>query len=195
MSRPVNIMQHDRLTCLENLIARNQGHFYEIGKALKEIRDKRLYKQTLYETFEAYTRARWDMGKSQAYRLMDSYTVVNNLSPIGDILPRNEFQARPLVQLNFVEQRKVWKSFLNTGIEITAHNIKKFISSCKASDQGKPVDLTNQISQEYMAAVLGMLEQVRVAQNDHWQKTSSQAGLLWNRVIREKILSKEYGNE
>ena len=62
MSRPVNIMQHDRLTHLENRIARNQGQFYEIGKALKEIRDNRLYKQTLYETFEAYTRARWDMS-------------------------------------------------------------------------------------------------------------------------------------
>jgi len=187
-------MQHDRLTLLENLIARNQGHFYEIGKALKEIRDNRLYKQILYETFEAYTRARWDMGKSQAYRLIDSYKVVNNLSPIGDILPSNESQTRPLVQLNFVEQRKVWKDFLNAGKEITAHNIKKFITSCKTSDKGKPVDLTDQISQEYMDAVSGMLEQVRVAQNDHWQGTSRQAGLLWNRVIREKILSKEPDN-
>ncbi|MBU1695737.1 MAG: DNA methylase [Proteobacteria bacterium] len=183
-------MQHDRLILLENLIAHNQCHFHEIGKALKEIRDKRLYKKTLFETFEAYTKARWDMGKSQAYRLINAYQVVHNLSPIGVILPCNEFQVRPLMQLGSFEQRKVWKDFLNTGIEITALNIKKFISACKSADKGKPIDLTDQISREYMDAVRVMLEQVRIAQNDHWQKTSRQAGLLWNRVIQEKILQR-----
>ena len=51
--------------------------------------------------------------------------------------------------------------------------------------------MTEQISTEYMAAVKAMIEQVRVAQHDHWQTTSRQAALLWHRVIREKILSKE----
>ena len=134
------------------------------------------------------------MGKSQAYRLIKAYQVVHNLSPIGDILPANEFQVRPLMQLDLFEQRKVWKDFLKTGLEITALNIKKFIAACKSTDKSKPVDLTDQISKEYMDAVLMMLEQVRIAQNDHWQKTSRQAGLLWNRVIREKILSKESDN-
>ncbi len=187
-------MQHDHLTHLENLIARNQCHFHEIGKALKEIRDKRLYKLILFETFEAYTKARWDMGRAQAYRLIKSYMVIHNLSPIGDILPGNESQVRPLVQLDLLEQRKVWKDFLKTGMEITAPNIRKFITAGMKTDKIKPVDLTDQISKEYMEAVLMMLEQVRIAQNDHWQKTSRQAGLLWNRVIQEKILSKEPGN-
>jgi len=187
------MMKNDRLTHLEDLIARNQSYFHEIGKALKEIRDARLYKLTLFETFEAYTRARWDMGKSQAYRLIDAYQVINNLSPIGEILPGNESQVRPLTQLDPLEQRKVWKNFLNTGIDITAPNIKKFITARKKVDS-KPADLTDQISKEYMDAVSGMLEQVRIAQHDHWQKTSRQAGLLWNRVIREKILSKEHEN-
>lgn len=182
-------MHHDRLTHLENLIARNQGRFYKIGKALKEIRDKKLYKLTLFETFDAYTKARWDMGKSQAYRLIDAYQVINNLSPIGEALPANESQVRPLVQLDPFKQRKVWKNFLNTGMEMTALNIRKFIA-CKPIDKSKPADLTGQISKAYMDAVQAMLEQVRLAQHDYWQKTSRQAGLLWNRVIREKILSK-----
>ncbi len=187
------MMRNDRLTHLEDIIARNQTSFYEIGNALNEIRDNGLYKLTLFETFEAYTRARWDMGKSQAYRLIDAYQVINNLSPIGEILPENESQVRPLTQLGPREQRKVWKNFLNTGIDITAPNIKKFITARKKVDS-KPADLTDQISKEYMDAVAGMLEQVRIAQNDLWQKTSRQAGVLWNRVIREKILSKEHEN-
>lgn len=45
-----------------------------------------------------------------------------------------------------------------------------------------------------MAAVKAMLEQVRAARNDHWQKTSRQAAMIWHRVIQENILSKEAGN-
>ena len=71
---------------LETLIAHNQERFCQIGRALKEIRDGRLYKQALFETFEAYIRARWDIGRSQAYRLITSYEVIRNLSPIGDTL-------------------------------------------------------------------------------------------------------------
>ena len=189
-------MKHDRLTYLENLIARNQCHFHKIGKALKEIRDSRLYKLILFETFESYTKARWDLGKSHAYRLIQAYQVVNNLSPIGDILPENEYQVRHLIKLDPFEQRRAWKTFLKTGMEITAPNIKKFIAGCKPSVKKKPVvDLTDQISREYMDAVHALLEQIRIAQNDHWLKTSRQAALLWISVIREKILSKEPGNE
>lgn len=187
-------MQQDRLTHLENIIAGNQRRFYEIGKALKEIRDSRLYKLTLFETFEAYARSRWDIGRSQAYRLIDACSVIGNLSPIGDILPGNETQTRPLIQLDPAEQRKIWRDFLNTGMDINARNIKKFIDERKAKIKGRPVDLTDQISSDYMDGVQEMLTQIRLAQNDRWQKTSRQAALLWNRVIKEKILSRETGN-
>jgi hypothetical protein len=179
---------------LENIIAGNQCRFYEIGKALTEIRDSRLYKLTLFETFEAYARARWDIGRSQAYRLINAYSVVGNLSPIGDILPGNETQTRPLIQLDPTEQRKIWRDFLKTGMDINARNIKKFTDGRKAKEKNKPVDLTNRISSDYMDGVQEMLTQIRLAQNDHWQKTSRQAALLWNRVIKEKILSREMGN-
>ncbi|MEA2103265.1 MAG: hypothetical protein U9P79_01300 [Candidatus Cloacimonadota bacterium] len=76
-------MKNDRLIHLENLIANNQRHFHATGKALKEIKDNRLYKQIFFKTFEAYAKDRWDMGKSQVYRLIDAYQVFNNLSPIG----------------------------------------------------------------------------------------------------------------
>jgi hypothetical protein len=187
------VMEQERLAQLETLIARNQEHFCEIGKALKEIRDSCLYKLALFETFEAYVRARWDIGRAHAYRLIKFYEVIHNLSPIGDILPANESQVRPLVQLEPCEQRKLWKNFLTSGIGLTALNIKKFIGTQKTNIKNEP-DLSDRIAAEYMAAVKAMVEQVRVAQHDNWQKTSRQAALLWNRVIREKILSKGDGN-
>ena len=187
-------MTQGRLTHLENIIAGNQNRFYEIGKALKEIRDFRLYTLTLFETFEAYARARWDIGRSQAYRLINAYNVISNLSPIGDRLPGNETQTRPLVQLDPIEQRKIWKEFLSMGLEVTARNIEKFINERKAKVNLKSIDRTDQISEDYRQTVQEMLNQVQIAQNGHWQKTSRQAALLWHRVIREKILATESGN-
>ena len=84
--------------------------------------------------------------------------------------------------------------FLRTGMELNARNIQNFIDKRTAKENLKPTDRTAQISEKYMQTVQEMLNQVQIAQNDHWQKTSRQAALLWHRVIREKILSKEPDN-
>lgn len=178
----------ERLTELEAMIANSRDHFVSVGRALREIRDNRLYKQALFETFEAYVRARWDMGRAHAYRLIAFYEIIGNLSPIGDILPENEAQVRPLTRLTPCEQRELWKDFVKSGSEVTARSIKKFIDARKTPAE-KP-DLKDRITKEYMAAVKAMLVQIRVARQDHWQGTSRQTALLWNRVVREKIMEK-----
>lgn len=181
-------MTADRLSELEAVIDHNRRSFYVIGKALYEIRENRLYKLLFFNTFEAYARKRWAIGKSHAYRLIEAYRVIENLSPIGDIVPENESQVRPLVPLTPLEQRKIWRQFLASGMDLTAKNICRLVS-----DAGKTTDASDRttiISDDYRQAAMAMLEQVRLAQHDHWQSTSRQAALLWNRVIKDKILSK-----
>lgn len=181
-------MTADRLSELEAVIDHNRRSFYVIGKALYEIRENRLYKLLFFNTFEAYARKRWAIGKSHAYRLIEAYRVIENLSPIGDIVPENESQVRPLVPLTPHEQRKIWRQFLASGMALSAKNIRRLVS-----DAGKTTDApdrTTIISDDYKQAAMAMLEQVRLAQHDHWQGTSRQAALLWNRVIRDKILSR-----
>ncbi|MCA1786039.1 MAG: DNA methylase [Desulfobacteraceae bacterium] len=182
-----------QLARLESLISRNQKHFCEAGRALKEIRDNRLYKLALFDTFEVYTRSRWDISRAHAYRLIQYCEVIRNLSPIGDVLPANESQVRHLAQLRPIEQRRTWKDFLASGSELTAQNIKRFITA-RGIKKPDPPDWSDRITPEYMAAVKTMLEQVRVARHDNWQGTSRQAALLWNRVVKEKILSKGTGD-
>lgn len=177
-----------QLAHLESLISSSQEHFCKTGRALKEIRDNRLYKLALFDTFEAYTKARWDISRTHAYRLIKYCEVIHNLSPIGDILPVNESQVRHLAPLKPMEQRQVWKDFLSSGNELTAQNIKRFITA-RNMKKPAPPDWSDRITPEYMAAVKAMLEQVRVARHDSWQSTSRQAALLWNRVVKEKILS------
>ncbi|MCP4752556.1 MAG: DNA methylase, partial [Proteobacteria bacterium] len=70
----------DKLLLLENVIDQGRRGFYEAGRALKRIRDEKLYKVALFDSFECYVRRRWEMGKSQAYRLIEAGVVVKNLS-------------------------------------------------------------------------------------------------------------------
>ena len=93
-------MPRERLNYLETIIENKQRNFYELGKALNEIKQTRLYRLSLYNNFGAYVKARWDMGRSQAYRVINAYQIVNNLSPIGGRLPVNESQVRPPGQVN-----------------------------------------------------------------------------------------------
>ena len=85
---------------LEGIIERNLHSFFEVGRALMEIRAKNYYRDVLgFETFEAYCKAKWDFNRAHAYRLIDSAKVIDVLSPIGDTKPMTESQARPLVKL------------------------------------------------------------------------------------------------
>jgi len=182
-------MDKARLISLEASIEANQRSFYALGKALKQIVDERLYRAIGFDRFEDYVKSRWDMGISHTYRLMDAFKVVENLSPIGEVLPANEAQARCLTKLDRSDQQEVWRAFLASGIKLKARNIRKFVSTYlgKRNFCSSP-DSIDVIGEDYRKAVMAMLYQIRLAQNERWQSTSRQAALYWNRVMKEKIL-------
>lgn len=68
-----------------------------IGMALMKIRDERLYRKD-YSTVEDYCRDRWQFQRSYANKLIASAGVVKNIGT-GTIVPKTEFQARPLAKL------------------------------------------------------------------------------------------------
>ena len=180
-------MTAERLIKLENVIETNQRKFYQIGKALKAIRDERLFRDLLFDHFEVYVKERWDMARSQAYRLIEAANVIDNLSPIGDgNLPENESQTRILAPFNKEDQRKIWRAFIASGMALTAANIRKYARERKTKPVKKPnsIDI---ISVGYKAAVMALMEQIRWAQNDDWQSTSREAALFWLKVMKDKI--------
>jgi hypothetical protein len=89
-------LERTRLAELEQVVDRGLQTFLEVGQALREIRDSRLYRED-YSTFEAYLDERWGMSRSRGYRLIDAAAVAELVSPMGDI--PNERQARELVPL------------------------------------------------------------------------------------------------
>ncbi len=174
-----------RLAHLEAVIHKYRQDFYAVGKALNEIRDGRHYQKLSFTTFERYVNVRWDLSKSQAYRLIEAFAVIVNLSPIGDVLPKNEAQARPLTRLDAHSQRKAWRGFLKTQKPLSALNIKRFIS---LDEQKQPSRFVEIVSDQYKQAVSAMLCQITIAQNDRWRSTTQRSALYWNKVMKEKIL-------
>lgn len=78
----------------ESVIERGFGTFVEVGEALMEIRDQRLYRST-HGDFDTYCRERWGMSRRNSDRLIDAAEVVGQLGPIGPT-PQTESQARAL---------------------------------------------------------------------------------------------------
>lgn len=121
--------EQDRLSVLEEVIDYGLQTFVDVGEALMEIRDSRLYRDD-YSTFEGYCQDRWGLNRSHSYRLMDAAKVVGNLqmSPMGDI-PRNERQARPLTKLEPEQQREAWQTAVETapGGKVTASHVEEVV--------------------------------------------------------------------
>lgn len=97
------------------------GAFYEVGRALMEIRDKELYKLKNggeYGTFEAYCKEVWDMGRRNVYYLIDASMVIENVNHGSQIqTPTNERQLRPLSKLEPDQQREAWAKAVETAPE------------------------------------------------------------------------------
>ena len=104
MSEILTPQESVRLCELERVIQKGKDTFVEVGAALAEIRDKKLYRPK--QTFEEYCEQRWEMGKSHVNRLMEAARIVEALktSPMGEVAPTNERQARPLAKLPAEQQ-------------------------------------------------------------------------------------------
>ncbi|MFN6568177.1 hypothetical protein [Dendronalium sp. ChiSLP03b] len=111
--------QRDRL----HLERKVEHAFYEAGKALMELRDRRLYRST-HKTFEEYCRDRFGFTRMAAALKIASVKVIDNLSTNGlqaakmstnglQILPTNERQVRPMTNLEPQQQREVWQQAVN----------------------------------------------------------------------------------
>jgi hypothetical protein len=109
--------QRDRL----HLERRVERAFFEAGKALTELRDRRLYRST-HKTFEEYCRDRFAHSRQQSNYLIAAAGVYENLTTIGcqnvadenlttngsQILPTSERQVRSMTKLEPQEQQEVW---------------------------------------------------------------------------------------
>lgn len=90
----------ERFDACEQVIEHGFKTFYEVGTALMEVRDSRLYRAT-FESFGDYCRERWGMGGRRAYQMIEAARVVTGLADVNNCSPgpATESQARELVGL------------------------------------------------------------------------------------------------
>lgn len=81
-TQPISVDGVARLEECERVIGRGLTVFFEVGQALAEIRNAKLYLAT-HETFEAYCKERWDLGRSRAYELIDQAKVGSAIADAG----------------------------------------------------------------------------------------------------------------
>lgn len=84
---------------LEHVIEKGLRTFVDVGLALVEIRNRRLFQVAGYSTFEAYCRERWGFQASRARQLIGAAETVTTVTATGLPAPDNERQARALARL------------------------------------------------------------------------------------------------
>jgi hypothetical protein len=68
--RPLSAEETNRLRKLEDVIAKGQSAFIDVGAALAEIRSARLYRLS-HKTFEAYCKDRLGLSRPYVHRIID----------------------------------------------------------------------------------------------------------------------------
>jgi len=143
MAAVLSPKESTRLEKCEAVIERGLQTFVEVGNALLEIRNSRLYRQE-FDTFEDYCRERWQMSYRRAAQLMDAAEIVSNLNNCSET-PTHESQVRPLTKLEPEEQREAWNEAVKDSPngKPTAKDVEAAVDRFKApvkSDDPPKVD-------------------------------------------------------
>lgn len=152
-----------------------ESAFREAALALKELRDRRLYRST-HKTFGEYCRDRFGFSRSRSYQLIDAAVVVEDLEKCPqfvDILPTNEAQCRPLLDLKSSDRFLVWSAVVESGQRPTGANVKQKVTQLKAQGiverlKAKPIVLAKQFCQVGDVFTLVRLEGKERKYNGCW---------------------------
>lgn len=130
-----------KLAALEQVIERGLSSFVEVGEALIEVRERRLYRA--HGTFEDYCRERWKFTRKRGYDLIAAAEVSRALSPMGDTLA-TERQARELAPLRDQPERmsEAWQTATEAaslaGTPVTAEQVREAVGHVRGTNGHAP---------------------------------------------------------
>ena len=161
----------------ELVIERGLHTFYEVGNALTEIRDSKLYKES-HLTFEGYCIERWDIKRTQAHYFIKASEVIRNIEVQNvhhgeqNKLPQSERQAREIAKAEPEDQAEVWlQAQEETGKEQpTAQEIKQVVQGQHSATNSDDEYHTPKCYIDSARAVMGSID-FDPASNDEAQKT------------------------
>lgn len=125
----------------EAVIENGLAGFLAIGKALRGIRDERLYREN-FDNFETYLSGRWGMSRARAYQLMEALDLSTIVDNAGALPLANEGQLRALAPIknNVTAVRGVIEAAQADG-DTSARNLSKYVKDFQnAHTQGATGD-------------------------------------------------------
>ena len=194
----LDVAERARLQELESIVEHGLQTFYEVGKALDEIREQKLYRET-HKTFEAYCQEKWGMARQTANRFIGAARVMEILEPIGSKIPTKESQIRPLAQLPPELQIQIWQEAVESspnGIP-TGAAVKRLVEERFPSDGSgrEPKDSVSEL-EKLRADNQRLREQIREQNRERDRRAASVALELGqlraeNRQLKAELLQRD----
>jgi len=182
--KKLSVQEEMRLDQLEKVVVENFRTFVQVGHALTEIRERKLYRMKA-GSFERYCKELFDIAKSRVHQLMDAAEVVENFHNCGSfsdghqLLPINEAQVRPLAKLDPDQQVAVWKAALDSAPngKVTASHVNKVVKSFLGEKIKKTIERTQRevvvsCSAEFSEAFNAFSEQISKEREANYKHTA-----------------------
>lgn len=83
MKNELTVVEETRLLELIDLVNSGMVAVLQVGEALTEIRDRKLYRKS-HETFQEFAEDNFQISRAKAYRLIDAAEVAKDLSHVRD---------------------------------------------------------------------------------------------------------------
>ena len=133
----ISIEESRDLVRLETIIMNGLQTFVEVGEALANIRDRKLYRIE-HETFQDYLSNKRKISRIHAFRLIQASETVK-LLPKGN-KPTTERQARPLTKLPPEERAAAWSAAVKASPTRTP--TAKEVEAAVEKRTGEPLETT-----------------------------------------------------
>ena len=110
----------------KDTVSKAEGAFFPAGKALHEIKTRRLYRVD-YADFVEFVNREWSMGNQYASRLINAYLTTVALVESKLPRPKNESIVRPLTSCKPALAKSVWQQLTVNGHQPTAEEVRSEI--------------------------------------------------------------------
>lgn len=129
----------------EAVIERGFRTFIEVGNALAEVRDARLYRAE-HRTFQDYCRDQWGFSRKRAYDLIGAAAVAAELSQICDTPVQRESHAAALAAVPKSDREKVWVRAVEAANgKPTATTVKSVAATLTGAGGSAPVPVPGEV--------------------------------------------------
>lgn len=164
---------------LDAIVRNGVEVFVRVGEALREIRDRKLYRGE-YQSFAEYCQSRHKISGRRAYQLITSSDVAKNVNHGSQLLPNltSERQARELAKVEPAKQAETWQA-ANEAAEAAGSPVTAAMVAT-AADRRKVTDSIH-------AAVSRQNKRLATVASDLRAARKLVPTHLWSQWLREEL--------